>query len=174
MFKRLSDQNFDLRTKDHFHPASSLIQYTQSSTTLPTTTHQKAEAQSGATYVSSYCYICVLILLCPHTATCVLTLLYMCPHTATYVSWYCCACVLILLHMCPRAAIHVSLYWYTCVAWYYEIWIFFRFSKLLVPWETFFFVCVMTSENFIAPRVWAVHARPRTHAHTKTVRCNMK
>ena len=59
---------------------------TQSSTTLLTTTQQKAEAHSAATYVSLCCYICVLILLCPHTAIRVLILLYMCPHTATYVS----------------------------------------------------------------------------------------
>ncbi len=39
-------------------------------------------------YVSSYCYICVLILL------------YMCPHTAMYVSSYCYVCVLILLYIC--------------------------------------------------------------------------
>jgi hypothetical protein len=77
--------------------------------------------------VSSYCYICVLILpyLCPHTTTCVLILLYMCPHTTKYVSknrkrergsrvsWcsgqhttICvssyCICVLILLNTCPK------------------------------------------------------------------------
>ena len=39
-------------------------------------------------YVSSYCYICVFILL------------YMCLHTAKYVSAYCHICVLILLYMC--------------------------------------------------------------------------
>jgi hypothetical protein len=80
---------------------------------------------STAMYVSSYCYICVLILLicymssycyvCPHTAMClassycyicVLILLYMCPHTATSVSSYCYRCVLILLYMCT--AMHVS------------------------------------------------------------------
>jgi hypothetical protein len=81
-------------------------------------------------YVSSYCYICVLILLymsrhttiyvssycymCRHTAICVssycyicvLMLLYMCPHTAMYV------CVLILLCMCPHSAMYVSSYCY--------------------------------------------------------------
>ena len=47
------------------------------------------------TYVSSYYYICVLILLlCPHTTICVLILLYMFPHTTI--------CVLILLYMCPH------------------------------------------------------------------------
>jgi hypothetical protein len=44
-----------------------------------------------AVYVSSYCYVCVLILL----YVCVLMLLYMCPHTAMYF-------VLILLHMCSH------------------------------------------------------------------------
>jgi hypothetical protein len=36
-----------------------------------------------ATYVSSYCYMCALILLhvCPHTATYVPSYCYMCPHT---------------------------------------------------------------------------------------------
>ena len=66
-------------------------------------------------HVSSYCYVCVLILLymCPHTAVgaaqvvrqvyiCVLILLHMCPRTAIYVSSYCYVCVLILLHMCPQ------------------------------------------------------------------------
>jgi hypothetical protein len=66
-------------------------------------------------YVSSYSYICVLILLymCPHTPIyvssysyiCVLILLYMCPHTAIYVSSYCYICVLILLYMCPHTLI---------------------------------------------------------------------
>jgi hypothetical protein len=46
-------------------------------------------------YVSSYCCICVLILLCV-SAFC------MCPHTAIYVSTYCYTCVLILLFMCPH------------------------------------------------------------------------
>ncbi len=48
-----------------------------------------------AVYVSSYCYVCVLMLL------------YMCLHTAIYVSLYCyivcpSVCVLILLYMCPH------------------------------------------------------------------------
>ena len=47
-------------------------------------------------YVSAYCYVCVLILLC------------MRPHTAIYASSYCYVCVLILLHMCPHTAIYVS------------------------------------------------------------------
>jgi hypothetical protein len=38
-------------------------------------------------YVSSYCYICVLMLLC------------MCPHTAMYVSSYFYICALILVYM---------------------------------------------------------------------------
>jgi hypothetical protein len=69
-------------------------------------------------YVSSYCYICVLILLyraptrlSPHVKSCVLILLYvssyycMCPHTAIYVSSY--------YYMCPHTAIYVSSYCYT-------------------------------------------------------------
>ena len=47
-------------------------------------------------YVSSYCYVCVLILL------------YECPRTAMYVPSYCYACVLILPYMCPRTAMYVS------------------------------------------------------------------
>ncbi len=40
--------------------------------------------------VSSYCYICVLILLCvsSYCFICALIFLYMCPHTAIYVSSY--------------------------------------------------------------------------------------
>jgi hypothetical protein len=70
--------------------------------------------------VSSYCYICVLILLymCPHTTIyvssyyfiCVLILPYVCPHTA-YVSSYCYIYVLILLYVCPHTA-YVSSYCY--------------------------------------------------------------
>jgi hypothetical protein len=43
-------------------------------------------------YVSSYYYICVLILLYtrPQTSICVLILLYMCPHTTIYVSSFYC------------------------------------------------------------------------------------
>ena len=96
-----------------------------------------------AIYVSWYCYICVLILLCmrlaenqsiyrsciyrlymcPHT---VHILLYMCPHTE---DTYCYICVLILLYigphtalyvsshmqnMCPHTAMYVSSYCYIC------------------------------------------------------------
>ncbi len=45
-----------------------------------------------AMYVSSYCYICVLILLymCPHTAVYMSSYCYICPHTAIYLSSYCC------------------------------------------------------------------------------------
>ena len=41
-------------------------------------------------YVSSYSYMCVLILL------------YMCPHTPIYISAYSYICVLILLYVCPH------------------------------------------------------------------------
>jgi hypothetical protein len=66
-----------------------------------------------AIYVSSYCYIYVLILLhmCPHTAIYVssyrssLLPLHMCPHTTTYVSSYCYICVLILLCMFPHTGV---------------------------------------------------------------------
>jgi hypothetical protein len=74
-------------------------------------------------YVSSYYYICVLILL------------YMCPHTTIYVSSYSLLCteflgfivqqtfklnffnvrILVLLYMCPHTAIHVSLTCYVRV-----------------------------------------------------------
>jgi hypothetical protein len=71
-----------------------------------------------AIYVSSYCYVCVLILLCrkcvalllgtglymcPLTAVCDLILLYMCPHTAIYVSSYCYIRVLVLPYMCRHS-----------------------------------------------------------------------
>jgi hypothetical protein len=119
-------------------------------------------------HVSSFCYICVLIILCmcPHTAICVLTatcvliLLHMCPHPAAYVSSYCYLCVssycyicvlillhmsLILLHMCPHTA--------TYVVWR-------RFVTVLFTWRnkqgarstqhnTFFFAicCAWTREH---------------------------
>jgi hypothetical protein len=53
--------------------------------------------------VSSYYYICILVLL------------YMCPRTTIYVSSYYYTCVLVLLYMCPRTTIHVSSYYYICV-----------------------------------------------------------
>ncbi len=72
-----------------------------------------------AIYVSSYCYICVLILL------------YMCPHTSVYVSSYYsyggwapfCWCllrcshttILILVYMCPHTTIYVSSCYCKCV-----------------------------------------------------------
>jgi hypothetical protein len=96
-------------------------------------------------YVSSYCYICVLILLyghtyssirthmckcgnillhicvlillymCPHTTICVLIQLYLCPHTTIYLSSYYYIFVLILLYICPHTTIYLSSYYYTCV-----------------------------------------------------------
>ena len=69
-------------------------------------------------HVSSYYYICVLILLytCPHNTVCVLILLYVCPHTTigglillcVYSYYY--MCVFIVLYMCPHTAISVSSY----------------------------------------------------------------
>ncbi len=76
-------------------------------------------------YVSSYCCICVLILLymCPHTTIyassyyhiCFLILLYLCPHTTIYVSSYYYICVLILVYMCSHTTMYVSSYCYVCV-----------------------------------------------------------
>ncbi len=83
-------------------------------------------------YVSSFAYICVLILLyiCPHTAICyrhaaytqrlrsyicVLIRIYMCPHTAIYVSSLQARGVhatASLLYMCPHSPICVSSYCY--------------------------------------------------------------
>jgi hypothetical protein len=66
---------------------------------------------SSCYYVSSYYYICVLILLyilsssyhmCPHTTLYLSSYYYMGPHTTIYVSSYYYVCVLILLHMCPH------------------------------------------------------------------------
>jgi hypothetical protein len=89
-----------------------------------------------AIYLSSYCYISVLILLyiCPHTTIylfsyyyyCtsvripppaltplpqVLILLYICPHTTSY----CYISVLVLLCICSHAAIYLSAYYYSSV-----------------------------------------------------------
>jgi hypothetical protein len=75
-------------------------------------------------YVSSYHYICVLILpcICPHNPiylssyyyTCVLMLLYMCHHTTMYVCSNYHICVLIFLYMCPHTNIPMSSYYYMC------------------------------------------------------------
>ena len=58
-------------------------------------------------HVSSYFYVCVLILLCM-----CLILLYMCPHTTMYASSYYYICVLILLYM-PAVSYIKS--WCVCV-----------------------------------------------------------
>ena len=56
-------------------------------------------------HVSSYCYMCVLVLLvmyrymCPYSSVSALVLLCACPHTAIG--------VLILLYICSQTAIHV-------------------------------------------------------------------
>ena len=60
---------------------------------------QRPHRRQAAICVSSYCCICVLILL--HK------LIYVCPHIAAYVSSYCYICVLILRY--------VSSYCYICV-----------------------------------------------------------
>jgi hypothetical protein len=65
-------------------------------------------------YRSIPVYVCVLIL-SSYYYICVLILLYMCPHTAIYVSSYYYICVLILLYMCPHTAIYMSSYCYICV-----------------------------------------------------------
>ncbi len=56
--------------------------------------------------VSSYYYICVLILLhmCPHTTICVSSYYYMCPHTTINVSSY--------YYLYPHTTINVSSYYY--------------------------------------------------------------
>jgi hypothetical protein len=74
------------------------------------------------TYVSSYCYICVLILL------------YICPHTAMYVSSYCYMCVLILLY--------VSSYSYICVLTYADVCWRMLASAAGAEWERYCSVCV--------------------------------
>ena len=53
--------------------------------------------------VSSYSYICVLMLLD------------VCPRTPIYVSSYKERCVLVLLDLCPHTPIYVSSYCYVCV-----------------------------------------------------------
>ena len=55
---------------------------------------QRANSESHTTtYVFSYSYICVTVLL------------HMCPHPAVYVSSYCYICVLILLYMCRHTGV---------------------------------------------------------------------
>jgi predicted ABC-type exoprotein transport system permease subunit len=50
-------------------------------------------------YVSSYCRVCTKNSVSSYWYICVLILLYMCPHTAIYASSYCYICVLILLYV---------------------------------------------------------------------------
>ena len=59
---------------------------------LPSQYHFIYMCPHTAIYVSSYAYICVLILL------------YMCPLASSY----CYICVLILVHMCPHTRTYVS------------------------------------------------------------------
>jgi hypothetical protein len=77
-------------------------------------------------YVSSYYYICVLILvyMCPHTCIYVSashTCIYMCQELLIYVSGATDTCVLILLYISPHTTIYVSgatdvsSYYYICL-----------------------------------------------------------
>jgi hypothetical protein len=102
---------------------------------LPYSVHPRLRSRvalvARATYVSSYCYICVLILLymCPHTAIYVSSYCYICVlilrsrvayvARATYVLHMSYICVLILIYMCPHTAIYVSSYYYICVSYCY-------------------------------------------------------
>ena len=77
-------------------------------------------------YVSSYYYICVLILLymCPHTTICVSSYYYICVlillhvssfyYVSSYSSYYY-MCVLILLCISPHTTIYLSSFYYICV-----------------------------------------------------------
>ena len=73
---------------------------------------RQAQHEAGchtAMYVSSYCYVCVLMLLYmwPHTAVHVSSCCYVCGLILLCVSSCCYKCGLILLYMCPYAAIYV-------------------------------------------------------------------
>jgi hypothetical protein len=64
-----------------------------------------------AVYVSSCCYMCVLIRLymCPHTVSSASQArAYMCPHTAVYVSSCCYICVLMLLYVSSYSELRIS------------------------------------------------------------------
>ena len=79
--------------------------------------------------MSSYCYVCVRILLCmcPHATVCVLILLYMCPHSCVlmllYVSSYCFMCPHTAMYvsscycMCPHATVCVLILLYLFLVW---------------------------------------------------------
>ncbi len=82
-----------------------MLLYTQSPVSLATTSSAPSTSYSymcphTPTYVSSYSYICVLLLvhMCSNTPT------NMCPHTAICVSSYWHMCVLLMLYMCPHTA----------------------------------------------------------------------
>ena len=65
----------------------------------------------AVSYVSSYCFLCVLIILYmrPHTAMYACSYCCMCPHTAIYVSSYSYICVLILLYVPSYCSICVHI-----------------------------------------------------------------
>ncbi len=78
-----------------------------------------------AMYVSSYYYVCVVILLymsllvyfCPHTNLCVSSYYYICPHTTIYVSSYYSVCVHMQVQRVVRSAFAERysvylIYWY--------------------------------------------------------------
>jgi hypothetical protein len=71
-----------------------------------------------ATCVSSFCFIIVCVLICGYLSSycymCVVILLHMCPHMWISVSSYYYICVLILLHMCPHMWICVLVLLHMC------------------------------------------------------------
>jgi hypothetical protein len=93
-----------------------------------------AQYVSSYCYMSSYYYVCVLILLymCPHTNVCASSCCYVCPLDTI--------CVLILLYKCPHTSIcvlllyvsayHLSSYCYIC-------------ALLLLYVSSYHYICVL-------------------------------
>jgi hypothetical protein len=116
-------------------------------------------------YVSSYYYICVLILLhmCPHRLQgqrvrelYVSSYYYMCPHTTTI-------CVLILLHMCPHTTTYVSSYYYICVLIGFKDSVSenYTFVLILLYVSSYYYICVLILLHMCPHRLQGQRVRER-------------
>ena len=122
--------------------------------------------------MSSYYYICVVILLymcrhtticvlilrymrphsimCPHTTICVLILLYMCPHRII--------CVLMLLYMCP----HTTMYVYSTGGRKFQLFFFFfvfiQVARILIFFLASYRWLQISTPNTQLPGVWPMQS----------------
>jgi hypothetical protein len=141
--------------------------------TILTTLRPRSRSRH-AIYVSSYCYMCCLILnLCPHTTRCVFSYrnkcvpllhvcphaiiyvlipLYMCPHSALYVFAYFYICVLIPLYMCPHSTMSLSSYCYICVLILYTCGLIPLYVRVSSYW--YLYMCPHTARSRGQCRIW--------------------